>query len=235
MRLARFGIICPQLCGIICAALAEKLPDHAHCAAGICHINRWTRLIGRLNFHRCMGLGRCRPANEQRQLHAAPLHLLADINHLVEARRNETRQANHIDIMLNRGVENFIAGHHDAEVDNIITVTLENHADDIFADVMHVALYGRHQDFTVGRPCGSQLFLLRFHKGHEMGDRGFHNAGGFHNLRQEHFACAEQIANDIHAVHQGAFNDMKRPLCILAGFLCVGDNVVRNPAHKRMF
>ena len=191
MRLARFSVICPEPRRIICAAVAKQLPDHTDRAAGICDIHRWAGLISRLNFHGRMGLGGCRPANQQRHLHTAALHLLADINHLVEARRNEAREANHIDIMLNRCVEDFIARHHHAKVDNIIAVTLENHADDIFADVMHIALHGRHQDFPVGGSRRSQLFLLRFHKGHEMGDRGFHHAGRFHDLREEHFACAK--------------------------------------------
>ena len=35
-----------------------------------------------------------------------------------------------------------------------------------------------------------------------------HHTGRFNNLRQEHFSFAKQIADDIHAVHQRAFDDL---------------------------
>jgi hypothetical protein len=43
------------------------------------------------------------------------------------------------------------------------------------------------------------------------GDGLLHHAGGFHHLRQEHLARAEQVADDVHAVHQRAFDHLQRP------------------------
>jgi hypothetical protein len=36
----------------------------------------------------------------------------------------------------------FVAGHHDAEVDDLVVVAAEHHADDVLADVVDVALDG---------------------------------------------------------------------------------------------
>ena len=52
--------------------------------------------------------------------------------------------------------------------------------------------------------------LFGFHERHEIGDGLLHHARGFHDLRQKHFARAEQIADDVHAVHQRAFDDQER-------------------------
>ena len=41
-----------------------------------------------------------------------------------------------------------------------------------------------------------------------MGDRLLHHARALHDLRQEHLAGAEQVADDVHAVHQRAFDDL---------------------------
>ena len=44
----------------------------------------------------------------------------------------------------------------------------------------------------------------------KYGDRFFHDAGAFDDLREKHFAGAKQIADDIHAVHEGTFDYQKR-------------------------
>ncbi len=49
-----------------------------------------------------------------------------------------------------RGLEDLRRRHHDAEVDDLVIVALEHDADDVLADVVHVALHGRHQDLAVG-------------------------------------------------------------------------------------
>ena len=43
-----------------------------------------------------------------------------------------------------------------------------------------------------------------------MRHRLFHDARAFDHLRQEHLALAEQIAHDVHARHQRAFDHMQR-------------------------
>ena len=47
-----------------------------------------------------------------------------------------------------RVVENFGRRNHDAKIDDLVIVAGQDHADDVLADVMHVALDRRHQDFA---------------------------------------------------------------------------------------
>ena len=56
----------------------------------------------------------------------------------------------------------------------------------------------------------ARLFL--FHERHQIGDRLLHHARRLHHLRQEHFAVAEQVADDVHAGHQRAFDHVERAL-----------------------
>ena len=55
-----------------------------------------------------------------------------------------------------RGFENFRCRHHDAEIDHLVIVALEHDADDVLADVVDVALDGRH-----ARSCRPSFAWLR--------------------------------------------------------------------------
>jgi len=102
---------------------------------------------------------------------------------------------------------------------------------------MHVALDGGDDDLALRRRAGAQLFFLDV--GHQMGDRLLHDARRLDHLRQEHLARAEQVANRIHAGHQGAFDDVQRRLAggcqCRTAFLGVGDNVFGDAAHHGVF
>ena len=63
----------------------------------------------------------------------------------------------------------------------------------------------------------------------------FHHAGRFDHLRQEHLAAAEQVADDIHAVHQRAFDHLDGPRELLARFFGIGDDMRVDPLDQRMF
>ena len=54
-----------------------------------------------------------------------------------------------------------------------------------------------------------------------MGHGFLHHARGFDHLGQEHFARAEEIADDAHAIHQRAFDDQQRAAELDAGFFGV--------------
>ena len=47
--------------------------------------------------------------------------------------------------------------------------------------------------------------------GSEIGHRPLHGARALDDLRQEHLAGAEQLADDLHAVHQRPLDDVERP------------------------
>ncbi len=89
------------------------------------------------------------------------------------------------------------AGDHHAEVDHLEIIAAEHDADDVLADVVHVALDGSEQDLA-GRGA---LALVLVHERQQIGDGLFHHARGFDHLRQEHLALAEEIADDVHPRH----------------------------------
>ena len=68
--------------------------------------------------------------------------------------------------------------------------------------------------------------MFGFHVGEEIGDGFFHDAGAFNDLGQEHFTGTEEVADDAHAVHEGAFDDVEGAGVFLAGFFDVFFNVV---------
>ena len=62
--------------------------------------------------------------------------------------------------------------------------------------------------------------FLGLDEGQEIADRLLHHAGALHHLRQEHLSRAEQIADDIHAVHQRAFDHVERLFRLQPRFRC---------------
>ena len=79
---------------------------------------------------------------------------------------------------------------------------------------------------------GPGLFLL--HEGLQVGDRLLHHARALDDLRQEHLAGAEQVADDVHAVHQRPFDDVERLVGLLARLLGVGVDEVDDALHERV-
>ena len=105
--------------------------------------------------------------------------------------------------------QNLFAAHHHAQVDHVVVVACEDHADDIFADVVHVTLHRREDDFALrlddlARSLRSGLFC--FHVGRQVRDSLLHDARRLHHLRKKHLARTEEIADDAHPGHQRPFN-----------------------------
>ena len=143
----------------------------------------------------------------------SPLHLLGDVDHLVERRRDQPRQADHVDAPARLAVcRIFSHGHHHAEVDHLVIVAAEHDADDVLADVVDVALDGGHQDLAARLAAAARraLAFSASMNGQQVGDGLLHDAGTLDHLRQEHLAGAEEIADDVHAVHERPFDDRQR-------------------------
>ena len=87
---------------------------------------------------------------------------------------------------------------------------------------MDIALHGREHDLAV-RPSRA-LGLCRLDVGDEVGDRLLHHARALHHLGEEHLPGAEQVANDVHAVHQRAFDDLDRLFDLQPEFLDIIDD-----------
>ncbi len=117
-----------------------------------------------------------------------------------------------VGVVLARRREDLLRRHHDAEVDDVEVVALEHDADDVLADVVHVALDRRHDDRGPS-DCAAMpdAAFSASMNGIEVRDRLLHHARALHDLRQEHLARAEEVADDVHPVHQRAFDHLDRP------------------------
>ena len=180
------------------------------------------------------------PANEQGHGQAGALHFLGDVDHFIERGGDEAREADDIGAEFTRFFENFVARHHHAEVGDLVAIAGEHDADDVFADVMDIALDRGDEEAAGGAAAHGALQrvlggkcrvfgadggevgveepgLFRFHERGEPSHRFFHYAGGFDHLRQEHLAGAEEIADHTHAIHQRPFNDLERAAVLQSG------------------
>ena len=132
---------------------AEEARRHGHGAARVEHVDDRLAVVRRDLHRRVRAAGRG-AADEQRQLEALSLHLARDVRHLVERRRDEARQADEVRLLRLGALEDLLARHHDAQVDDLVVVAGEHDADDVLADVVHVALDRGEHDLALGlRAC----------------------------------------------------------------------------------
>ena len=212
--------------------LGQQAGNHAHRAAGVDDIGGGAASVRRLDLHRRVGPAGRRPADQQGDVKAAPLHLGGHEHHLVQRRGDQAGQADDVDLVRLGLIQNAVGRDHDAQVDHLVVVALKHDADDVLADVVDVALDGGHQDAAglFPRLAG----FLRLHEGFQPGHRLLHHPRRLHHLRQEHLARAEQVADHVHAVHQGPLDDVQRPLDREAGFFGVGLDVFGDAIDQRV-
>ena len=186
---------------------------------------------------------RRRTADQQRQRHPSPAHFLRDEHHLVERRRDETAQAHEVGVLVDGGLQDLVGRHHHAEIDDLVAVAAEHDADDVLPDVVHVPFDRRQHNLALStlRNLAFVPFLrfpaflpLLLHERLQIRHGPLHRARAFDDLRQEHLARPEQIADDLHAVHQRAFDDVERPRIFLPRLLDVGFDEIEETVHERM-
>ena len=102
------------------------------------------------NLDRGVGGGRGRTADQQWHLEALTLHLLGDIDHFVQRGSDQTRQADDVGTELDRLGENLVTRNHHAHVRDFEAIAGKHHADDVFADVVDVALHRGDEKTTRG-------------------------------------------------------------------------------------
>jgi hypothetical protein len=185
-------------------------------------------------------LARRRAADEERHREALALHLAGDERHLLERRRDEPRQADEVDALELRALEDRRRGHHHAHVDDLEAVTLEHHADDVLADVVHVAL-DRGEQHAAGAaragssgPAGGAVELLLLDVGDEVRDRALHHARALHHLRQEHLPAPNRSPTTfIPAMSGPSITSIGRANC-LPRLLGVLDHELVDAVHERV-
>ena len=188
-------------------AVVQQVGDDTDHARGVEHVHR-RAVVRRRDAHGGVLLRGRRAADQQRDAKVAPGHLLGDDHHLVERRGDQPGQPDDVGAQLDRGVEDLLRRHHDAEVVDLVVVAREHDADDVLADVVHVTLHRGEDELAAHAPAPARL-LLGLHERLEVGDGALHRARALHDLGQEHLARAEEVADDLHAVHQRAFDDQQ--------------------------
>ena len=68
------------------------------------------------------------------------------MDHLVERGCDEAGEADEVGLVPDRGLKDRLAGNHHAKVDDLVVVTAKHNANDVLADVVHVALHGRDDE-----------------------------------------------------------------------------------------
>src|SRR5690606_734964 len=133
-----------------------------------------------------------------------------------EAGRDQTRQADDIDLLFASDLENLFGRYHHAQVDHFVVVASEHDAHDVLSNIVNVPLDGREQDLATRTFIGPALGrLFRFHEGEQVSHGLLHDTSRLDDLRQEHLAGTEQITDDRHAVHQRPFDDLQAAIVLL--------------------
>mmetsp|Transcript_7282 Transcript_7282/g.22028 ORF Transcript_7282/g.22028 Transcript_7282/m.22028 type:complete len:1134 (+) Transcript_7282:306-3707(+) len=202
---------------VILPAVVDERAAHRHGARGVEHVHDRPAVL-RDELDSGVHAARGGAANQQWDLDARLLHLLGHGDHLVERGRDEAAQAEDVGLVFPARVQDALARAHDAKVDDLPVVAPEHHGDDVLADVVHVTLHrgddeGAHtvviaRGDTVALRDKALLFL---HKGDQMRDGLLHHARRLDDLRKEHLARAEEVADGAHAVHKRALDDVERP------------------------
>ena len=196
-------------------------------------------LVAGVDLHRGVHLRGGRTPDEQRQAEPEPGHLRRDVHHLVERRGDEAGDPDEVAPLLAGDGEDPFRRHHHPEIDDLEPVALQHHRDDVLADVVHVALRGGEDDAAgpareaAGARSGAFAGgRLRLEPGGEVRDRPLHHPGGLDHLGEEHPARAEEIADHVHARHQGALDDVEGAGRRAPRFLGVLLDVVRDPRDE---
>ena len=210
----------------------EQGTDDCHRARCVRHVNRLVVAVMLFDFHRGMGLRCRRAADEQGNVEILSLHFLRHMDHLVERRRNQSAQADHVYLFFAGGLQYPFATDHDTEIDHLVVVAAEHDADDVLADVVYVSFHRGEQDPALA--AGFSSFLFRFHERLQVRHGLFHDAGALDHLGQEHLAGAEQVADFVHAAHQRAFDHFDRPPGLQSRFLGVFLDIAVDSLDERV-
>ena len=164
------------------------------------------------------------------------------MNHLVERRRDKSRQSYYGGILLQCRIDDGIGIHHHAKVLHAVAVALRHHRHDVLADVVHVALHGSHDDegvVRVFRSIRNTLLILitlgGFHIRLQHRHGFLHHPGRLHHLGQEHLAVAEELPHPVHGRHQVVVYHAQRRAFLLIGLFGVLVYVVGHALQHGIF
>ena len=166
----------------IARVVGQQRLRHRYRTRRIRHVNHRPFIVGR-DFYCGMGAASGCATNQQRYLALAEpriaLHLFSDMRHLFQRRCDQPRQADDVGVFFFRFGEDLSAGHHHTHVHHLEVITLQNNGDNILADVVHITLHRRNDNFSfgLGSLAGTALFFcfFFFDEGHQMRHRLLHH------------------------------------------------------------
>ena len=144
--------------GIFC----EEGTGHPYAAGSIEHMHDGEGVMG-FDFDGRVGFGGGRSSDEEGDLELLAFHFLCDMDHFIEGGGDQSAEADHIHLFVPGCFQDFIGGHHDAEVHDVVAVAAEHDADDIFSDIVYIAFDGGHEYFAFGTAAAGCFF--RFDEG----------------------------------------------------------------------
>src|SRR5690606_40690244 len=121
----------PRLC-------ADELTRHRHTPRCIENMNYRT-FIGRVDLYGGMDAGSSRPSYQQGKRHLSSLHLFGHVHHFIQRGCDQSAQADYIYLLGYGRVQYLFRRYHHAKVDDVVVVTRQDDAHDIFAYVVHVS------------------------------------------------------------------------------------------------
>ena len=98
---------------------------------------------------------------------------------------------------------------------------------------MHVAFDCGDQEFTRGG-AGGCVGLFCLHKGKQVSDGALHDTRAFDHLGEEHVTITEEFTDDLHPIHERAFDHFERTIVFEPCFLRVAINVRDDTFDKRV-
>src|SRR3546814_12557147 len=107
-------------------ALGQQVADHAHRLGGVVHMDH-RAVVMRRDLHRRVQPAGGRPADQQGQLEALALHVLGEVHHLVEARRDQAGDADAIGLLLTRRFADLRRRAHAPTIYHAVAVALQAH------------------------------------------------------------------------------------------------------------
>ena len=165
------------------------------------------RGVARRDLDRGVGARSRRSADEQRQPEALALHLGRDVGHLFQGWSDQAGQPDNVHLLGARLFQDPGSRNHDPQVHDLVVIARQNHTHNVLANIVDIALDGRHQDLAARSGVAGGL-LLGLDERDQMCHGLLHDSGALDDLGQEHLAGREEVADGVHAGHQRAFDDI---------------------------
>ncbi len=154
--------------------------------------------------------------------------------HLLERRRDQAGQPDDVGADLARRGQDLRGRDHHPQVDDLVVVAAQDYADDVLADVVDVSLDRRH-DYPALRPRRpAACRLLGLDERHQLRDSGLHDPRALDDLREEHLAGPEEVADALHPGHERPLDHVERSGRAQARLLDVSDDELGDPLDQRM-